>query len=94
MEIKKFKTKPVVKEATQFNGSFRNASGIAAWINLNSEDRKARVQTQHEGARLFIVTLEGAMEAEEGDWIIKGLRGEFYPCKPDIFEKTYGEVEE
>ena len=36
-----------------------------------------------------IITLEGAMRADLNDWIIKGIQGEFYPCKPDIFEKTY-----
>ena len=40
-----------------------------------------------------IKTLEGNMRADEGDYIIKGLRGEFYPCKPDVFEKKYEEVE-
>lgn len=39
-----------------------------------------------------IVTLEGTMHAEVGDWIITGVNGEQYPCKPDIFEKTYEEV--
>ena len=39
-----------------------------------------------------IVTLEGAMTAQPGDWIIKGVKGELYPCKPDIFEMTYEEV--
>ena len=37
----------------------------------------------------FIHTLEGVMQARDGDWIIQGLRGEFYPCKPDIFQKSY-----
>lgn len=41
-----------------------------------------------------IETLEGVMDASIGDWIIKGVNGEFYPCKPDIFEKTYEAVEE
>lgn len=43
---------------------------------------------------LYIETLEGVMHAEPGDYIIKGVNGEFYPCKPDIFEKTYERVEE
>jgi hypothetical protein len=43
---------------------------------------------------VFIPTLEGTMTASPGDWIIKGLCGEFYPCKPDIFEKSYEIVEE
>ena len=42
--------------------------------------------------RLTISTLEGDMQADYGDWIIKGIAGEFYPCKPDIFEQTYEEV--
>ncbi len=41
---------------------------------------------------MVIPTLEGDHKAEEGDWIIKGMNGEFYPCKPDIFEKTYEAV--
>ena len=45
-------------------------------------------------ARFFIETLEGKMEAKIGDWIITGVKGEMYPCKPDIFEKTYSEVSE
>lgn len=44
---------------------------------------------QPEVASLYIYTLEGKMEAKNGDYIIKGVNGEFYPCKPDIFEKTY-----
>ena len=43
---------------------------------------------------LFISTLEGIMRADIGDWIITGIRGEQYPCKPDVFEKTYEAVEE
>lgn len=46
---------------------------------------------KHQGG-LFIETLEGRMLASEGDYIIKGVSGEFYPCKPDIFKKTYDEV--
>ena len=41
---------------------------------------------------VLIPTLEGTMTARVGDWIIKGVKGEFYPCKPDIFEATYVEV--
>ena len=46
-----------------------------------------------DGGRVGISTLEGVMTATIGDWIIKGVQGEFYPCKPDIFEKTYELVE-
>lgn len=43
---------------------------------------------------LYIETLEGTMRADRGDWIIRGVSGEIYPCKPDIFEKTYELVQE
>lgn len=43
---------------------------------------------------LYITTLEGVMKADKGDWIIKGVKGEIYPCKPDIFELTYEQVYE
>lgn len=46
------------------------------------------------GSRLFIYTLEGTMRAEAYDWIIRGVQGEFYPCKPDIFETTYQETDQ
>lgn len=42
---------------------------------------------------VYIETLEGVMKAEKGDWIIKGVKGELYPCKPDVFEMTYEKVE-
>lgn len=41
---------------------------------------------------LYITTLEGVMRATKGDWVIKGINGEIYPCKPDIFEKTYESI--
>lgn len=46
-----------------------------------------------DGAYIEIHTLEGVMRANEGDWIIQGVQGEFYPCKPDIFDTTYEPVE-
>lgn len=48
-------------------------------------------QTEEE---LEIETLEGTMKADKGDWIIRGVKGELYPCKPDVFDLTYEEVEE
>ena len=42
---------------------------------------------------VYIETLEGVMKADKGDWIIKGVKGELYPCKPDVFKMTYEEVE-
>ena len=46
------------------------------------------------GDKLLIPTLEGTMSADDGDWIIRGVKGEYYPCKPEIFNLTYEKVEE
>lgn len=79
----KYRKKPVVIDAWQLTKENIEA-GIPDWIDLD---------TVHiaDGGVLFaeIVTLESVMQASEGDYIIKGVQGEFYPCKPDIFEQTY-----
>lgn len=79
----KYRKKPVVIDAWQLTKENVEV-GIPDWINLD---------TVHifDGGVLFteIVTLEGVMQASEGDYIIKGVQGEFYACKPDIFEQTY-----
>jgi len=82
--VKKFRKKPVVIEAIQYDGI--NFNAIKEFVN-NATTLKTTVTRQ-----LVIRTLEGPMTAQMGDWIIKGINGEFYPCKPDIFEKTYEEV--
>lgn len=79
-----FKKKPVVIEAREWTGTLTNANDLLEW----SDNIISLV-----GKQLTIRTLEGIMTAEVGDWIIKGVHGEFYPCKPDIFEKTYERVE-
>jgi hypothetical protein len=91
--IQKFRKKPVVIEAVQWNT--KNYDEIVAFT-----DGKARYyewfQYNESGLNkemLHISTLEGKMEASKGDWIIKGVKGEFYPCKPDIFEQTYEKVD-
>lgn len=88
----KFRKKPVIIEARQVIGSPTQVLGVADWCGGTiktdvSEDGKALVPS------ILIHTLEGVMEASSGDWIIKGVAGEFYPCKPDIFDKTYEPVE-
>ena len=52
------------------------------------------IEAYQTDVQLDIPTLEGTMHADIGDWIITGVKGEQYPCKPDIFEKTYERVEE
>ena len=84
--VKKAKKKPVVIEFIQFDGT--NAAEIEYWMGqrLSQEYRST-------GERcLFIPTLEGEMRADTYDYIIKSANGEFYPCKPGIFEKTYDVV--
>jgi hypothetical protein len=80
-----FRKKPVVIEARQFTRT--SADSVAAW----SGGRYAMTDI---GDLIEIDTLEGTMTAHERDWIIQGVNGEFYPCKPDIFEKTYEPVED
>lgn len=89
----KFRKKPIVIEAIQFNGE--NAYEVMDFAHrgcppeFNSIVRLAPFEHQ-----LVIRTMEGLMEAYKGDWIIKGIKGEFYPCKSDIFEATYEAVPE
>ena len=79
----KFRKKPVVVEAWQ---NTDDPKAMPLW--LDDAWRAARVQFAG-GGRIDIHTLEGTMRAELGDWIIRGVKGELYPCKPDIFEATY-----
>lgn len=82
----KYRKKPVVVEAVRWTGSMRPV------IELVGQD----LPTYGEGRNgsLRITTLEGDMEVSPGDYIIKGVQGEFYPCKPDIFEASYEKVED
>ena len=83
----KFRKKPVVIDAVQWTGTnfdeiygFTKGSKRVVFISAVNEND------------LIVVTLEGDMTANVGDWIIKGVKGEVYPCKPDIFEKTYERI--
>jgi hypothetical protein len=79
--MKKYRKKPVVIEAIQHQ--FGRAERITTWM------KEGGVTPKWDGRDFLIPTLEGEMKASYGDWIIKGVKGEFYPCKPDIFEATY-----
>ena len=88
-EMRKFRKKPVVIEAVKFTRS--NWDEIKAFTNGTAHT--ITIEKRINGiATCIIPTLEGQHIATEGDWIIKGVKGEFYPCKPDIFESTYEEV--
>ncbi len=82
----KFRKKPVVIEAIQFTG--KNVEEIWKFIGAPFK------QCEDNKQQYWIPTLEGPHRASKGDWIIKGVKGEFYPCKPDIFEQTYVKVED
>lgn len=96
MGAQRFRKKPVVIEAVQFTG--HNHGDITAfmgcecgWGNPVKDD--CPYDHSKAGPKLIVIrTLEGDHTAIRGDWIIKGVKGEFYPCKPDIFEATYEEV--
>ena len=77
----KFRKRPVVIEATQW---FKNGDHPAVYTKRNSVG----------DLRGYIETLEGQHIVTPGDWIITGIKGEHYPCKPDIFAATYEEVKE
>ncbi len=83
----RFRKRPVVIEAVQWTG--RNAEAIHDFMYGYSEGAIVEDLTIH---TISIETLEGVMTASVGDWIIRGVKGELYPCKPDIFEVTYEAV--
>lgn len=83
----KYRKKPVVIDAVQWSGN--NLNEILDFM----KDKQPNYYEDDEKKLLTIQTLEGNMIASVGDYIIKGVQGEFYPCKPDIFEQTYEVVE-
>ena len=93
-EIKRYRKKPVVIEAVQWDGTSGGANTVIDWIEGNEGCARYRCAPDgctgtEKGHYVAIETLEGTMSADAGDFIIRGVQGEFYPCKPDIFEKTY-----
>lgn len=83
----KFRKKPIVIEAVQWKGT---------WTDEMAEftkDKQGRSFSFEQYGVLYVKTLEGTMVANKGDWIIKGIKGEFYPCAKEIFEQTYEPVE-
>ena len=82
-----FRKKPVIIKARQFT---KDKNSVTAILSFAIVDGECKVKIDL--GCLLIDTLEGEMRASIGDWIIRGVNGEFYPCKPDIFEKTYEEV--
>lgn len=86
----KFRKKPVVIDAMQYDGTMQSADAIELWS-------EGQVVTSGERAfntlDLTVLTREGAMLCSPGDYVIRGVMGEYYPCKPHIFVATYDPVE-
>ena len=87
-----YRKKPVVIEARKATGSPESNREIIDWARGSATPASMDKHSEH-GNMLTITTLEGAHWVTPGDYIIKGVQGEFYPCKPDIFEATYELVE-
>lgn len=88
-----FRKKPVVIEAIRWTGDMFNLDymlGVDAWMAA----RQRATVCRFSGNQIIIPTLEGDMTASPGDWIICGVSGELYPCKPEIFAMTYDPVEQ
>lgn len=84
---KEYRKKPVVIEAMEYTGD--NSHEVAQWSGASIE---ALLIKRNDGAvpvEMYINTLEGRMKISPGDFVIKGVQGEFYPCKPEIFWATY-----
>ncbi len=91
----KFRKKPVVIDAVQWDGTEKSFLDILKLEKPGAHVIRTHDKSIDEGKIkcLVIPTFEGDMLADISDWIIKGVAGEIYPCKPDIFEKTYEPVE-
>jgi len=89
----KYRKKPVVIEAYLLSGDSMwddPDANLPEWLQEAIE----KGVVYYKAGGTYIYTLEGDLHAEHGDWIIQGVKGELYPCKPDIFEATYEEVSE
>jgi hypothetical protein len=103
VSMAKFRKKPVVIEARQFDGTIGSAYDLLDWMwygdgrvrkhgPLITDDPRKKSgfgYIDESDGPFWIKTLEGKMTVSPRDWIIKGRKGEFYPCEPDIFAETY-----
>jgi hypothetical protein len=91
-----YRKKPIVIHAARWNGDIEESSPIITWIISNGGTATLLCGNDCCGGvyGVSIQTLEGRMLAIDGDWIIQGIAGEFYPCKPDIFAASYEQVTE
>lgn len=98
-----FRKRPVTIEARQLNGSTANDYDVYLWVEANTQGSfdplsneipASGVSIDPSDGSFMIATLEGVMHARLGDWIIRGVAGEFYACRDDIFHATYEPVGE
>lgn len=82
--MNKYRKKPIVIEAVRYEGTVQEIVDFAGIHETKMDEQD----------KLYIKTLEGDMLVSHGDYVIKGIQGEFYPCKPDIFEATYERLNE
>lgn len=94
-----YRKKPVVIDAMRWEGGPAAASDVIDWILATGQRAASWNPEQLDedgnvvlGEHIAIDTLEGTVRADAGDWIIRGVQGEHYPCKPDIFDATYEPV--
>ena len=85
-----FRKRPVVIQAEKLSKD--NAEELARWCGGRVVEEQDALDRSTTYVGVNIPTLEGVMRASEGDYIVKGVEGEFYPCKPGIFESTYDKV--
>ncbi len=85
----RYRKKPVEIEAIQYDGG--NTNQVVDWIDRSRPGGFVPAYTDSTG-ELHIATLEGDMHVSQGDFVIRGVQGEYYPCKPDIFAATYEPV--
>ena len=100
MSTQQYRKRPAIIETMRYDGTPASATPIINWIIANGGTARY-VEAQPDSGpckpamphHIAIDTLEGTMRADAGDFVIRGVQGEFYPCKPDIFEATYELVE-
>ena len=94
----KYRKKPIVIEAFQYDGDLKGSDGnyyVPQWA-VDAFESGVMYYDSFKGSppsELFVKTLEGCHHVSVGDYIIQGVKGELYPCKPDIFEATYEKVD-
>lgn len=86
---RKYRKKPVIVEAVRYDGTPISAHNIIEWGKKNGCEIALQQSIEVIATPLIVSTLEGLMTANVGDYIIRGVAGEMYPCKPDIFAETY-----